>query len=218
MQTQKSLLPQLSVLAIALSAALAPIGANADQTVTTTPLSTAAGVTENVTITATGAIVVGNNLNVVAISNAGTITTLTNSGAILSGFAINITGNGTIGTIVNTGTLVGNIVSVSTTDLTINGGTGTVFGLLGSASLTAPGVILNRSSNVVFASGNTTLNDNIDVGGGAGNVTGATLQIYNTVAVVGNYNQSAGATLQIGAGADGSTTGSIIVADSATIA
>src|SRR3984893_19409704 len=159
MQTKKSLLPQLSVLAIALSAALAPIGANADQTVstiTTTPLSTSAGVTENVTITATGAIIVGNNLNVVAISNAGTITTLTNSGAILSGFAINITGNGTIGTIVNTGTLVGNIVSVSTTDLTINGGTGTVFGLLGSASLTAPGVILNRSSNVVFASGNTT--------------------------------------------------------------
>lgn len=219
MQNKKSLLPQLSGLAIAISAALAPIVASADQTVstiTTTPLSTASGITENVTITATGAIVTGNDLNVVAISNAGTITTLTNAGAILSGFAINNTG--TIGTIVNSGTLIGNIVSTSTTDLTINGGTGSVFGLLGSGSLTAPGVILNRSSNVVFASGNTTLNDNIDVGSRAVNVTGATLQIYNTIGIVGNYNQSAGATLQIGPGADGSTTGSIIVADSATIA
>jgi outer membrane autotransporter protein len=217
MQTKKCLLPRLSGLAIALSAALAPLAANADQTVstfTTVPLSTASGVTENVTITATGAIITSSDLSVVAISNAGTITTLTNAGAILSGFAINNTG--TIGTIINTGTLIGNIVSTSATNLTINGGTGSVFGLLGPSS-SIPGVILNRNSNVVFASGNTTLNDNIDVGSRTVNVTGATLQINNTIAIVGSYNQSAGAILQIGVGADGSS-GSIIVANGATIA
>jgi outer membrane autotransporter protein len=221
MQTKKSLLPQLSGLAIAISAALAPIGANADQTVSTTttvPLTTASGVTENITITGTGLIAITTQ-NVAAINNAGTITTLTNNGGAILSVGLAIYNTGTIGTIINTGTIVGDIVSssTSTTDLTINGGTGSVFGLLGSTSSPGTSGILHRNSNIVFASGNTALNDNIDVGTKAVNVTGATLQINNTIAIVGSYNQSAGAILQIGVGSDGSS-GSLLVSNGATIA
>jgi outer membrane autotransporter protein len=215
-------LPKLSGLTAAIAAALAvmaPVAAKADQTINTitqnVPVTTANGVTENVTVTSTGAVSV-NGAGVAAIRNDGTITTLTNNGAI-NGAAFAINNTGTIGAILNTGTIVGNIVSTSGTDLTINGGSGSVFGLLSGFTSSGIGAIQNTASNVVFASGNTALNDDINVGSNAVNVTGATLRIVTTIAINGNYNQGAGATLQIGVGADGSY-GSIVVSGAATVA
>jgi outer membrane autotransporter protein len=140
------------------------------------------------------------------IYNSGAITALSNSGTITSsGYAIYNDTTGTLGPITNSGVIQGNIVNASAHDLTINGGTGTTFGTLTGYS-GAVGTITNSNgdtlANVVFASGNLLLNDNIVLasnGTASGNVnnTGAVLQVNQPITITGNYNQTGGA-LQVG--------------------
>lgn len=161
----------------------------------------------------------------VGISNTGTITTLNNSGLIrgtTNAIAINAVtfptaASGTIGSFTNSGTISGSITNATTNNLSINGGSGSTFGTLtGSGSGVGTGnigVITNTHSNVVFASGNQLLNDNINVGGNAVTNTGATLQVNNSITVTGNYSQTAGGTLNIGV-ANGAIATGVVSADS----
>lgn len=161
------------------------------------------------------------------IGNVGTIDNLLNSGEISSaGTAIGIANAGRIGLLNNAGVIAGNIVNQSTNDLSISGGTGSIFGTLTGFGNTV-GTITNTTSNVVFVSGNQLLNDNVNVGSNAVNNTGATLQVNHVVAITGNYAQDANATLLVGvsdgAAASGSLTtdagyGRLVVSGSATVA
>jgi outer membrane autotransporter protein len=144
----------------------------------------------------------------------GSLETLNNSGTVSSPVAIANVASGSIGTIINSGVIAGSIVNESSNDLAINGGAGTIFGILtGYGGSSTIGTIANTSSNVNFGSGNLLLNDNINVGTHAVNNTGtAVLQINQPLTTTGNYNQGAGATLQIGV-ATGAVTGGAIGTD-----
>ncbi|WP_158906077.1 autotransporter domain-containing protein [Burkholderia sp. L27(2015)] len=143
---------------------------------------------------------------------AGTIGTLINSG-VISGpdNALYNGASGSIGLITNSGMIAGNITNLSSNDLSISGGTGTIFGTLtGFGGGSTIGTITNTSSNVAFGSGNLLLNDNVNVGSNAVSNTGtAVLQVNRPVTITGNYNQGAGATLQIGVASGATTLGSI---------
>ncbi|RFB67986.1 MULTISPECIES: autotransporter domain-containing protein [unclassified Herbaspirillum] len=148
----------------------------------------------------------------IGINNTGTIGPLTNSGTITG--AVNAIYNdtaGAIGPITNSGVVAGNIQNLSTQNLTFNGGTGTTFGTLtGFGGGSTIGTITNVNSNIIFGSGNLLLNDNINVGVNAVNNTGtAVLQVNQPVIITGNYNQGAGASLQIGVAAGATTLGAI---------
>ena len=116
-----------------------------------------------------------------AVWNAGAITTLTNSGTIQAGQG-GAAGTGlpagsagdaiysagaaaSIGTIANTGVVAGNVVIGHQSSLTVTGGSGTAFGSWSG------GTIFVGAGNLTFASGNTTLADNVYVNGGTGTVT-----------------------------------------------
>ena len=145
---------------------------------------------------------------------SGMIGALSNSGTI-SGSRFAILNSGMLGPITNAGVIAGNIQSNSSQNLTINGGTGNTFGTLTGftgGTIGGVGTITNTSSNVVFGAGNVLLNDNINVGPFRSvSNTGATLQVNAPMTITGNYNQSAGATLQVGVGAGAVTNG--VVAD-----
>jgi len=143
---------------------------------------------------------------------AGTIGTLINSG-VISGpdYALYNGASGSIGPITNSGMIAGNIANLAGNDLSISGGTGTIFGTLtGFGGGSTIGTITNTSSNVAFGSGNLLLNDNVNVGSNALNNTGtAVLQVNQPVTITGNYNQGSSATLQIGVASGATTLGSI---------
>jgi outer membrane autotransporter protein len=155
-----------------------------------------------------------------AIYNSGTgaIGVFSNSGTI-SGtlFAFYNAAGGTLGSVSNTGLIAGNIFNGASGDLTISGGSGTIFGTLtgsgGGIGAGNTGTITNTASNLVFSSGNQLLNDNINVGSNALNNTAATLQVNSAIGITGNYSQGAGATLQIGI-ADNAVAGGTIGSDS----
>ncbi|MDY7578802.1 autotransporter domain-containing protein [Herbaspirillum sp. RTI4] len=158
--------------------------------------------------------------------NLGTIGTLNNSGLINSaGLALNLSPAANQGVITNSGTIAGGITNASTNDLTINGGTGSVFGTLTGFGGTI-GTITNTASNVVFGSGNQLLNSHINVGiNTVTNVGTGTLQVDNPISITGNYSQGANATLNLGGagavtlgGASDAGEGRLIVSGSATIA
>jgi outer membrane autotransporter protein len=174
------------------------------------------------------------------IFNNGTIGTINNSGLIVANIAINISTDGAIGTIINTGIISGNFYNAGSNDLLFEGGEGATYGTLTGDS-NGMGIGSNNignidetipTTNVVFASGNQLLNDNIS----ANNVTlgslgAATLQVNNQLTITGNYSQAADATLEIGVsssaipnGVDGDTgygrlyvTGAANIAAGATI-
>ncbi len=151
-------------------------------------------------------------------SDNGTIGTLTNSGMIRSANATAIENFGTIGLIDNRGTIqgavsaiyneailgqltnsgliAGDIVNNAASDLTISGGTGTIFGTLtgasGSVTSSAIGNISSTQANIVFVGGNLLLNDSIDVTGHSAINSGATLKIANDLTLQGTYEQTAG--------------------------
>lgn len=139
------------------------------------------------------------------IGNAGTIGSLNNSGAIYtSGYAIYNQSGASLGPITNSGLIVGTIANYSSTGLTINGGSGSTFGVLtgagGSIDSASMGVLLNTTDNLYFNSGNLLLNDNVNVGAHSLSNTGATLQVNNHVNITGNYDQGSASTLLIGVG------------------
>ena len=132
-----------------------------------------------------------------ALNNSGTIGTLTNSGLISgANYAISNAGNG-LGTLTNSGTIAGNLRNTSSQALTINGGTGSVYGVLTGAAGSI-GTITNSSANLNFGTGNFLLNDHVNVGSNAVNNTAGVLQINNQITITGNYNQAAAATLLLG--------------------
>ena len=134
------------------------------------------------------------------VSNAGTITTLTNSGTIeggkggtgsfanggAAGDAIYSAGaNASIGSITNSGKIIGNVEIDNQASVTVYGGTGKRFG-----SWTG-GVITIGNGNLTFAGGNTALGDNIIVNGGAGTVyNNDPLMVTTPIAITGNFDQS----------------------------
>jgi outer membrane autotransporter protein len=167
------------------------------------------------------------------IRNYGSLGTLNNSGLITSPtYGIYNASNATLGTVTNSGTIAGTIQNDSAHDLMINGGTGSVFGLLtgSSAGVGAGdiGQIVNTQSNVVFGPGNQLLNDHINVGTHTvtNNATG-TLQVNNTINITGNYSQGANASLILGVANNAVITGNVatdsgygrlVVSGTATIA
>ena len=178
------------------------------------------------TISATGVTIAGVS-QAAGILDGGSIGRLNNSG-VLSGVvtALYVNPTGTLGTVTNSGLIAGNISNHSSFDLNLNGGSGAVFGTLTGFGGTT-GTITNTFSNVNFGSGNLLLNDNINVGANLVNNTGtAVLQVNQTVTITGNYNQGAGANLQIGVAGGATTVGAItdtgygrlVVSGNATIA
>jgi outer membrane autotransporter protein len=178
----------------------------------------------NYGINNTGTINIINNSRLISgaldgiFSNGGNIGTLTNTGTVTgSSHAINIGNSGNFGPIINSGLIAGNITNASSNDLIIHGGGGTLSGTLTGASSglgTADiGTITNTSSNLVFASGNQLLNNNINVTGHAVNNSGSTLQVNNSIAITGNYTQGVAGTLSIGV-ADGAVASGVIGTDS----
>jgi outer membrane autotransporter protein len=172
----------------------------------------------------------------VGIDNAGVIGSVANAGTIAGASAILNAATGTLGTVTNSGVIAGNIVNLSSQDLVIDGGAGSIFGTLtgstnsdglyNSGALNI-GTITSTLSNVTLGSGNLLLNDNINVGSNIVNNTGASLQVNNTINITGNYNQSAGASLLIGVANNAVATGSsstdsgygrLVVSGDATIA
>lgn len=147
-----------------------------------------------------------------ALYNEGSIGTLNNSGLITSPVdAIYLDTTSTIGTITNSGTIAGTIKNFSAQDLYINGGSGSIFGLLtgssGGKGVADIGQINNQNGNVVFGSGNQLLNDNIDAGGNIVANVGGVLQVNNQIHITGDYRQDAAATLNIGVASGAVTNG-----------
>ncbi|MNR90977.1 Outer membrane protein B precursor [compost metagenome] len=149
-----------------------------------------------------------------AIYNDGFINAINNSGLIKSSVAaIYLDTNGGMGTITNSGTIAGAIINQATQPLFINGGTGSVFGVLTGASGGTGtgdiGQITNQNSPLLFGSGKQLLNDHIDVGGSGnyvGNV-GGVLQVNNHINITGDYRQTIAATLNIGAASGATSNG-----------
>ncbi|MDE1181860.1 autotransporter domain-containing protein [Paraburkholderia sp.] len=164
----------------------------------------------------------------IGIYNFGTIGAVTNSGLISSvDYAIFNYLSGSIGTIVNSGTIAGAIVNDASSDLNIDGATGSASGTLTGYNDTV-GTITNTRSDVIFGTGNLLLNDDINLGTTAHTVynTGSTLEVDTVLTITGNYSQSAAATLLIGVTSGAIVTGSLtdsgygrlIVTGDATIA
>jgi outer membrane autotransporter protein len=148
-----------------------------------------------------------------ALYNNGVIGTLINSGTITgTTWALRNDTSGTISSFTNSGVIEGAIQNAASMNLSINGGTGTIFGTLtGSGSGAGSGnigTITNTSSNLIFGIGNQLLNDKINVGTGTVTNSAGTVQINNVISITGNYQQNAGATLAIGVADGAVSTGS----------
>lgn len=136
----------------------------------------------------------------------GSIDHIINTGLISGSNAIyNASGN--FGPIANSGVIAGDIYS--SPSLTFNGGEGSTFGTLTGFDQTTQGSIYISNGDLIFASGNMLLNDNITVTSGIVSNQAAVLQINNTVAVQGNYVQGSDASLLIGVADDAIATGDI---------
>ena len=131
-----------------------------------------------------------------AVIVAGTIGTLNNTGVIQSPhYAVYLTGIGSFGQFTNSGTVAGTIAS--TNDLTLSGGAGTQGTFTGNNGQV--GVITLASGNLTVDSGSMLLNDNVRVGAShTFSNSGATLQVNNPLTIIGNYRQTANASLRIG--------------------
>ncbi|MBB5751634.1 autotransporter outer membrane beta-barrel domain-containing protein [Prosthecomicrobium pneumaticum] len=136
------------------------------------------------------------------VDGGATIGDLDNSGTITGPEAIALYGDAAFGTITNTGTIAGTIKNRTTDDLVFIGATGDDYGLITGYSADpatlVTGLIDSKNSGVIFQSGNTRLNSDIDVG--TNTVTNdGTLRLDDAVSITGNYSQSAAARLVIAA-------------------
>ena len=75
-----------------------------------------------------------------------------------------------IGPITNSGQIIGNVVIDNQASVTVRGGTGTTFGSWVDGA-TNGGAITVGNGNLIFASGNTEVDEDIFVDGGLGTVT-----------------------------------------------
>uniref|UniRef100_B0T4N4 Outer membrane autotransporter barrel domain protein n=1 Tax=Caulobacter sp. (strain K31) TaxID=366602 RepID=B0T4N4_CAUSK len=126
----------------------------------------------------------------VYVASTGSLGSLTNSGT-LSGSIAALYNAGTLGAIANTGVIAGNIENVAAQDLIFTGGAGASVGTL-TGLAGAPGTITNTAGDVVFASGNLVLNDQIVATGHTVSNTGANLSLVSNISITGDYSQSAG--------------------------
>jgi hypothetical protein len=116
----------------------------------------------------------------------GSTDTVSNSGTISAPTAVYVAANGTLGTLTNSGLISGNVINLSSNDLTIAGGAG------GTVGTFTGGTITNSNSNLVFNSGSISLGNVIDVTGHSVVNTGAALQLSDNVSVTGNFAQNSG--------------------------
>jgi hypothetical protein len=139
------------------------------------------------------------------VSNAGAITTLSNSGAIsrgtggfgpvhgAAGDAIYSAGaNASIGTIANSGQIVGNVEIDNQASVTVTGGSGKTFGRWTGGAITI------GTGNLTFAGGNIVLGDDVTVDGGKGTmINKGPLQIATLapLAITGSFTQTAAGAL-----------------------
>lgn len=153
----------------------------------------------------------GSSLGVANSGGGGAIDSIVNTGLIRgSAYAIyNVSAS--LGPITNSGTIAGDVSSAS--GLTFIGGSGSTFGTLTGSDQASQGTISIASGDLVFASGNLLLNDNITMGSGIVSNQAASLQVNNTVTVTGDYVQDSGARLSIGV-ADGAVATGNIATDS----
>ncbi len=126
----------------------------------------------------------------VYVAVGGSLGSLTNSGT-LSGSAAAIYNAGTLGPIANSGVIAGNIQNVSAQALTFTGASGTDMGTL-TGQNGGRGTITNLAGNVVFASGNLLLDDDVVATGHAVTNSGAVLTLQNSAAITGDFGQTAG--------------------------
>lgn len=152
--------------------------------------------------------------------NGGTLTTFNNAGRVQGGVSEAILITGTLGTITNSGTIAGDINNNSSNNLTINGGSGSTYGILtgtsGNTGSGDRGTISNHSSNLLFNSGNIFLNDNVNLSGNSLINSGATVRIDNTITISGVYQQTAGGLL-ITTTSNGTVAGQLVVTGNATV-
>lgn len=126
--------------------------------------------------------------------------------AIMSGYSV--LGGASLSTITNSGVIAGYIGNSSGHDMTIVGGTGSVFGTL-TGQNGSIGWIENGRSNLTIT-GNQVLNDHVNLVtfssmtlfSEAGN-----LRVDNPITIVGNYTMRANGTLLIGVSSGAVTTG-----------
>ncbi len=123
------------------------------------------------------------------ILNSGTLGQLDNSGTIQAVTAIY--NAGMLGPIANSGVIAGDIQNVSAQDLTFTGASGTSMGTL-TGQNGGRGTITNLAGNVVFASGNLLLDDDVVATGHAVTNGGAVLTLQNSAAITGDFGQTAG--------------------------
>ncbi len=126
----------------------------------------------------------------VYVAAGGSLDALANRGT-LSGSVAAIYNEGTLGPIANSGVIAGDIQNVSAQALTFTGASGTGMGTLTGLN-GGRGTITNLAGNVVFASGNVLLNDDVVATGHAVTNTGAVLSLTNSAAITGHYSQTAG--------------------------
>ncbi|MEC4592447.1 MULTISPECIES: hypothetical protein [Nitrospirillum] len=145
------------------------------------------------------------------IINAGTIGTLTNSGTITGAMAA-IRDSGALGPVTNTGVIAGDIVHTAASDLSITGGSGTVFGTLTGVN-GAHGTLASTAGNVTLA-GNLVLNDSVSITGHTLVENGGSLVLAAPTTITGNYAQAGGTLTALEAGG---TVGGLQVSGSASI-
>ncbi|WP_226016456.1 hypothetical protein [Novosphingobium sp. FKTRR1] len=124
---------------------------------------------------------------------ADSLGTLVNAGTIASsaGYAVHIGASGALGGISNSGLISGTILNESANNLTIDGGGGAAVGTLTGSN--GHGLISNTASDLVFASGNLLLDDNIDATGHTVVNSGANLKLNTLTTITGDYSQTGGA-------------------------
>ena len=130
------------------------------------------------------------------LENLGTIGSISNAGAI-SDPGLAIYSAGSIGSIANSGEVVGNVEIDNQPSLIVTGGTGKVFGVW------AGGTITIGNGDLTFGGGNTALDENIVVNGGAGTVFNQDpISISASETITGNFDQTSTGELDFMVGGD----------------
>ncbi|APD13364.1 autotransporter domain-containing protein [Pandoraea pulmonicola] len=139
----------------------------------------------------------------------GTIGTINNAGgAVIQGATAIAVVADSLGAIHNAGAILGSVVNTTTQDLTITGATDGTYGTLTGADGASVGTIQNMASNLRFTSGSLVLNDNVMLSPGRTLFnSGAKLRVNQPLSVLGNYQQDAAGTLEIGVSGSAVTTG-----------
>jgi hypothetical protein len=103
-----------------------------------------------------------------------------------------------IGPITNSGTIIGYVEIDNQASVTVHGGTGTMFGTWVGGAING-GAITVGNGNLIFASGNTEVDEDISVDGGVGTVTNSSVVRFAASEVI-NGNVRNNGTVRVSAG------------------